>query len=159
MKNLYKYFAVLVLAGLTLAGYRAFAQQGDIAVIVNPGNPVDSITTADLRKLFAGDKASWGGGIPTTPFVRAAPARERDVLLKVVLKMTDAQYQEYWIKKVYSGAAAHEPLSLMSSGMQLDAVRSQKGGIALVNASEVKDGVKVIKVDGLMPGAAGYPLK
>jgi ABC-type phosphate transport system substrate-binding protein len=159
MKNLYKYFSVLVLAGLTLAGYRAFAQQGDIAVIVNPGNPVDSITTADLRKLFAGDKASWGGGIPATPFVRAAPARERDVLLKVVLKMTDAQYQEYWIKKVYSGAAAHEPLSLMSSGMQLDAVRSQKGGIALVNASEVKDGVKVIKVDGLMPGAAGYPLK
>ena len=159
MKNLYKYFAVLVLAGLTLTGYRAFAQQGDIAVIVNPGNPVDSITTADLRKLFAGDKASWGGGIPATPFVRAAPARERDVLLKVVLKMTDAQYQEYWIKKVYSGAAAHEPLSLMSSGMQLDAVRSQKGGVALVNASEVKEGVKVIKVDGLMPGAAGYPLK
>lgn len=159
MKNLYRYFAVLVLAGLTLAGYRAGAQQGDIAVIVNPGNPVDSITTADLRKLFAGDKVSWGGGVPATPFVRAAPARERDVLLKVVLKMTDAQYQEYWIKKVYSGAAAHEPLSLMSSGMQLDAVRSQKGGIALVNASEVKDGVKVIKVDGLMPGAAGYPLK
>jgi ABC-type phosphate transport system substrate-binding protein len=145
--------------GLTLAGYRASAQQGDIAVIVNPGNPVDSITTADLRKLFAGDKASWGGGITATPFVRAAPARERDVLLKVVLKMTDAQYQEYWIKKVYSGGAAHEPMSLMSSSMQLDAVRSQKGGIALVSASEVKDGVKVIKVDGLMPGAAGYPLK
>ncbi|HEY2390835.1 MAG TPA: hypothetical protein VGK22_06650 [Candidatus Angelobacter sp.] len=159
MKNLHKYFAVLVLAGLMLAGYKASAQQGDVAVIVNPANPVDSITTADLHKLFAGDKASWGGGLAATPFVRAAPARERDVLLKVILKMTDAQYQEYWVKKVYSGAAAHEPLSLMSTGMQMDAVRSQKGGIALVNASEVKDGVKVIKVDGLMPGAAGYPLK
>lgn len=160
MKNLYKYCAILVLAGLVLAGYSVSAQQGgDVAVIVNPGNPVDSITTADLRKLYSGDKASWGGGLPATPFVRAAPARERDVLLKVVLKMTDAQFQEYWIKKVYSGAAAHEPLSLMSTGMQMDAVRSQKGGIALVNASEVKDGVKVIKVDGLMPGAAGYPLK
>lgn len=159
MKNLHKYFAVLVLAGLTLAGYRAFAQQADVAVIVNPGNPVDSITSADLRKLFMGDKASWGGGLAATPFVRSAPAHDRDVLLKVVLKMTDAQYQEYWIKKVYSGGAAHEPLAVMSTSMQLDAVRSQKGGIALVSASEVKDGVKVIKVDGLMPGAPGYPLK
>jgi hypothetical protein len=35
------------------------------------------------------------------------------------------QFQEYWVKKVYSGAA-HEPLSLMPTGMQIDAVRSQK---------------------------------
>jgi hypothetical protein len=62
------------------------------------------------------------------------------------------------IKKVYSGSATHGPLALMSSGMQLEAVRSQKGGIAPTNA-DVKDGVKVIKIDGLAPGSAGYPFK
>src|SRR6266571_4208561 len=77
----------------------------------------------------------------------------------VIMKMTDAQFQDYWVKKVYSGTVAHEPLALMSTGMQLEAVRSQKGGIALMNAADVKDGVRVVKVDGLLPGAAGYPLK
>src|SRR5207237_999601 len=115
----------------------AAQQGGDVAVIVNPENPITSISMADLRKIFGGDKQSWGA-FPAVPFVRAAKAHERDVLLNVVMKMTDAQFQEYWVKKVYSGSAAHEPLALTSTGMQLEAVRSQKGGIALMNAQDVK---------------------
>jgi ABC-type phosphate transport system substrate-binding protein len=160
MKKTHIYFALSCLLALCAIGVRVSAQQaGDVAVIVNPGNPIDSITSADLKKVFTGDKTSWGGGLTVAPFVRTAPAHERDMLLKVVLKMTDAQYQDFWVKKVYSGSAAHEPLGLMSNGMQLEAVRSQKGAIALVNLADVKDGVKVIKVDGIAPGAAGYSLK
>src|SRR5215467_11414250 len=150
MKTTRIYFVITCLLALCAGGVRVSAQQGgDVAVIVNPGNPIDSITTADLKKIFSGDKSSWGGGLTVAPFVRTAPARERDVLLKNVMKMTDGQYQEFWVKKVYSGSAAHEPLGLMSNGMQLEAIRSQKGGIALINLSDVKDGVKVIKVDGV----------
>jgi ABC-type phosphate transport system substrate-binding protein len=159
MKLTRKHFIVAALLLLCLPAGRISAQQGgDVAVIVNPENPVTSISMADLHKIFGGDKQSWGP-FPAVPFVRAAKAHERDVLLSAVMKMTDAQFQDYWVKKVYSGSAAHEPLSLMSTGMQLEAVRSQKGGIALINAADIKDGVKVIKVDGLLPGAAGYPLK
>ena len=159
MKSIRKYFIVAALLALCLPGGNMAAQQGgDVAVIVNPENPITSISMADLRKIFGGDKQSWGA-FPAVPFVRAAKAHERDVLLNVVMKMTDAQFQEYWVKKVYSGSAAHEPLALTSTGMQLEAVRSQKGGIALMNAQDVKDGVKVIKIDGLAPGSAGYPLK
>jgi len=159
MKNIRVYSIIVCLLVLCVAGGRSKAQQGgEVAVIVNPGNPIDSITTADLKKIFGGDKASWGG-FPVAPFIRAAKAHERDVLLANVMKMTDAQYQDFWVKKLYSGSAAHEPLAVMSNGMQLEAVRSQKGGIALISAADVKDGVKVIKVDGVAPGAAGYPLK
>lgn len=160
MKKIRTILAALVLAGLVTATCTVFAQAGgDVAVVVNPANPIDSITSADLKKVFSGDKSSWGGGLSVTPFVRAAQAHERDVLLKVIMKMTDGQYQEFWVKKLYSGSSAHEPLAVMSNSMQLDAVRTQKGGIALITASEVKDGVKVIKVDGVAPGGAGYPLK
>jgi ABC-type phosphate transport system substrate-binding protein len=159
MKSIRNYLVIFTLLVLCFPGGNVAAQQGgDVAVVVNPDNPVTSITSAELRKIFGGDKQSWGA-FPAVPFVRAAKAHERDVLLSVVMKMTDAQFQEYWVKKVYSGAAAHEPLALMSTGMQLEAIRSQKGGIALINAQEVKEGVKVIKVDGLAPGSAGYSLK
>ncbi len=160
MKRTSIYFIIVCLLALCGNGGQIMAQQsGAVAIIVNPSVPVDSISMADLKKIFSGDKSSWGNGVSITPFVRSNPAHERDVLLKIVMKMTDAQYQDFWVKKVYSGSAAHEPLALMTNSMQLDAVRSQKGGIALINLQEVKDGVKVLKLDGALPGEAGYALR
>jgi ABC-type phosphate transport system substrate-binding protein len=156
-------FAVVLLAALLmmLAGSTIEAQQAqeEMAVIVNPQNPADSITSTDLRKVFSGEKRSWNSNIPVFVVVRAPQAKERDVLLAHVLKMTESEYKQYWVKKVYSGEVPREPLALYSNGMQLEAVRAEKGGIALVNLADVRQGVKVLKVDGHLPGTAGYPLK
>jgi hypothetical protein len=43
-----------------------------------------------------------------------------------------------------------------SVGMQREALAVFSGAITLVNAPDVKPGMKVIKVDNLLPGAAGY---
>jgi ABC-type phosphate transport system substrate-binding protein len=131
----------------------------DVAVIVNPLNPVESISSAELRKIFAGEKQSWSGNQPVFVVVRAPQAHEREVLLNRVLRMTESEYKQYWVKKVYSGEAQREPLALMSNGMQLEAVRADRGGIALINLQDVHQGVKVLKVDGHMPGTPGYGLK
>jgi len=152
------------------AGWALLAQQDqneaakettkpDIAVIVNPVNPAESITLTDLRKIFAGDKQSWSSSLPVFAMVRAPEARERDVLLGQVLRMTESEYKQHWVKKVYSGEAQREPLTVFSNGMQLEAVRVEKGGIALIASSDVRQGVKVLKVEGQLPGASGYPLK
>ena len=73
--------------------------------------------------------------------------------------MTESEYKQYWVKKVYSGEVPREPLALLSNGMQLEAVRADKGGIALINLADVKQGVKVLKVDGKLPGAPAYTLR
>ena len=137
----------------------AQSKSDDVAVIVNPQNQIDSISSADLRKIFAGEKRSWNSNIPIFLVVRAPQAHERDILLSHVLKMTESEYTQYWVKKVYSGEIPREPLALLSNGMQLEAIRADKGGIALINLTDVKQGVKVLKVDGRMPGAAGYTLR
>ncbi len=131
----------------------------DVAVIVNPSNPVDSISFLELRKIFAGERQSWAGGVPVFVLVRAPQARERDVLLNQVLRMNESEYKQHWIRKIYSGEAQREPLVLQSNGMQLEAVRAEKGGIALIKMADVRQGVKVLKLDGHPPGAEGYPLK
>jgi hypothetical protein len=91
--------------------------------------------------------------------VRAPKAYERDILLNRILKMSEAEYQQYWTKKVYSGEVSREPLAVFSNGMQLEAVRTEKGGIALIKAQDIRSGVKVLKIDGRLPGTAGYSLK
>lgn len=147
--------AVLLAGAVTSSGA---ADDGEVAVVVNPDNPVDSITSAELRRIFAGEKRSWSSNIQVFLLVRAPQSHEREVLLTRVLKMTESEYKQYWVKKVYSGEVLREPLTLLSNGMQLEAVRAEKGGIALIDVQDVRQGVKVLKVDGRLPGAAGYPL-
>ena len=45
-----------------------------------------------------------------------------------------------------------------SIGMQKEAIKLYPGAITLVNVAEVKPGMKVLKVDGMLPGTPGYPI-
>lgn len=152
---------------LLLVACCAFTQQKEkqkedemeVAVIVNPANPIEAISLVDLRKIFAGEKQSWGSPGPISLFVRGPGAREREVLLSRVLKMNESEYQQYWVRKVYSGEAPRQPLALLSNGMQLEAIRAEKGAIALISVQDIHQGVKVVKIEGRVPGMNGYPLK
>jgi ABC-type phosphate transport system substrate-binding protein len=61
-----RHFAVAVLAGFlgTCSALPVAAQSLDVAVVVNPSNPVANVTTDELRKIFAGEKHSWPRGLP-----------------------------------------------------------------------------------------------
>jgi ABC-type phosphate transport system substrate-binding protein len=142
----------------SLAGFSsAVAQTGAVAVVVNEKNPVSNLSTVDLRKLFASEKHSWAGGLRVTLFVRAPGAYERVVLLKL-LGMSEKEYKTYWTAQVFRGEALAEPVALFSNGMQKEALAAYPGAVALVNLQDVKPGMKVVKVDGHMPGEPGYPL-
>src|ERR1700736_2588651 len=138
------------LAGLSGSSI-ALAQTGAVAVVVNEKNPVNNLSTPDLRKLFAGEKHSWAGGLPVKLFVRATGAYERVVLLKL-LGMSESEYKQYWTAQVFRGEAQAEPIALFSNGMQKEAVAVYPGAMALVNARDVKSGMKMVRVDGNRPG-------
>jgi hypothetical protein len=140
------------LAGLSSAA----AQMGSVAVVVNEKNPVNNLSTPELRKLFAGEKHAWAGGLPVKLFVRAPGAYERVVLLKL-LGMSESEYKRYWTAQVFRGEAQAEPVGLFSNGMQREAIVLYPGAVALVNVQDIKLGMKVVKVNGHMPAEAGYP--
>jgi hypothetical protein len=75
-----------------------------------------------------------------------------------LLAMSESEYRQYWTAQVFRGEADAEPMTVPSIGMQKEALKAFPGAISLVNVRDVKPGMKVIKVDGLLPGAAGYPL-
>ena len=136
---------------------RATAQADDIAVIVNSGNAATNISYGDLRKVFAGAKRTWPNGQPITLITRGPGCVERLVLLRL-LGMSEAVYKQYWTAQVFRGEADAPPLIVPSVGMQKEAVMTLSGAISLVSAKDVKPGMKVIKVDGLLPGSPAYPL-
>ena len=149
----------ILLAGLViwLTNVPTAAAQNDVAVVVNSSNNTSSVTMGELRKIFNGEKRSWPGGSSIKLLVRTAGTHERTALLNL-LGMSESEYKQYWTSQVYKGQATSEPIALPSNGMQKEALAVYPGAIALVDAAEVKPGMKVLKVDGHTPGEANYPL-
>lgn len=154
-------YTLLVVVGLSLLlppGSTAAPPGGDIAVVVHPDVPVSDLPLAQVRKLLLGDQQFWPSGMRVTLLIRAPVARERDVVLKIIYQMSEAQYRQYWIGKVFRASTATGPKIVYSSDMAVELVKGIPGSIAFVEASNVPKGLKVLKVDGHMPGDSGYPL-
>ncbi|HEY2459267.1 MAG TPA: hypothetical protein VGI16_00585 [Candidatus Acidoferrum sp.] len=131
----------------------------DIAVLVNPANPTTNLSVAELRRIMNGERRSWNGKLPVQLVTRSAGAKERSVLLSVVLQMNEREYKAYWMQKVFSGEFSSPPLEVPSNGSQCEFVTGSQGGLALVAGHDVRLSLKVLRIDGKFPGEPGYPLK
>ena len=130
-----------------------------MAVVVNKRNPINQISLADLRQLYLGEQRFWKGRLAVTALMRVTGARERDVALRNLFRMNELEYKTYWVNRVFHGQASAAPAELFSNGSAQDAVASIPGAVALVPASEVIPRVKMLKIDGRLPGESGYPLQ
>jgi hypothetical protein len=73
--------------------------------------------------------------------------------------MSEAQFRQYWIAKMFRAEVPRGPKIVLSAGMALDLVVAIPGSISFTRADSVTDSVKVVRIDGLLPGDPGYPLK
>ena len=135
------------------------AAGGDIAVVVRPDSPVDDLTLSQTRKLLLGEQQFWNSNLRVTLLLRAPAAREREVVLKVIYRMNEAEFRQYWISKMFRAEASSGPKVVYSNVMATELVSSLPGSVAFVDASEVPKGLKILKIDGKLPGQLGYPLK
>jgi hypothetical protein len=135
------------------------AAGGDIAVVVRPDTPVDGLSLAQTRKLLMGEQQFWNQGLRVTLLLRAPAARERDVVLRVIYGMNEAEFRQYWISKMFRAEATSGPKLVYSNEMATELVLALPGSVAFVEAAEVPKGLKVLKIDGKLPGQPGYPLK
>jgi len=131
----------------------------DVAIVVRPDVPVDNLTFAELRRVMLGDRQYWTSNVRVTLLVRAPGARERDVVLKTIYQMSEAQFRQYWIAKVFRAEAANGPRIVYSNEMATDLANAIPGAVAFVEAPQVPKGMKVLRINGLLPGEKGYPLR
>ena len=159
-RNSYLRCAILVaaLCASALAGSPP-APEGDIAIVVRPDVPVDNLTFAELRRLMLGDRQFWTSNLKVTLLVRAPGAREREVVLKTIYQMSEAQFRQYWIAKVFRAEASAGPRIVYSNETAAELASAIPGAVAFVEAAQVPKGLKVLKIDGARPGEKGYPLR
>jgi hypothetical protein len=155
---LHLFLNVFLNAGLSAIGFAA-AGDSDIAIVVGPGVPVDNLTFADLRRVLLGDRQFWSANLKVTLLVRAPGARERDVMLRTVYQMSEAQFRQYWIAKVFRAEAASGPKIVYSNDMAAEMALAVPGAVAFMDASQVPKGLKVLKISGALPGERNYPLR
>lgn len=141
---------------LPLAGARG---TDDVVVVVNSSVPINNVSFNELRRIFLGDRQFWSSNLKVTLLMRAPAAREREVLLKDVYEMSEAQVRQHWIGKVFRAEAASAPQMYYSDEEILQAVAAIPGSIAAVDAAKVPRGLKVLRIDGHLPGEPGYRLR
>ena len=80
--------------------------------------------------------------------VRAPGARERDLVLKEVYQMSEAQFRQYWIAKVFRAEAQSSPQNRIHerNGCRIGLGYSRSGCLH-GRASQVPKGLKVLKIN------------
>jgi len=131
----------------------------DVALVAHPDTPVSNLTLAEVRKVFLGERQYWSANVPVVLLIRAPVARERNVVLKTIYQMSESQFKQYWIAKIFRAESASAPKVVYSNDMANELVTAIPGAIAFIDTREVRPGAKVIRVDGRLPGEAGYPLR
>jgi hypothetical protein len=152
-------FSVLLLLGLVLlAPAAADSSSGDVAVVVNSTVPVGEISFTELRRVFLGERLFWSSSLRISLLMHAPVARERDVLLKTVYEMSEAQLRQHWIGKVFRAEVPSAPQMFFSDEEIVQALAAIPGSIAAVDATRIPRGLKMLRVDGRLPGEPGYRL-
>lgn len=151
-------FVVLLLA-ITGAASAQSKGGADIAVVVNPQTPVTEMTLAEVRKVFLGDRQYWNSNLPVVLLVRAPVAREREVVLRTIYQMGESQFKQYWVAKIFRSEVVSAPKIVYSEDMSKELLSAIPGSIAFMQVKDVGPGLRILKVDGHLPGEPGYPLR
>jgi hypothetical protein len=155
-----KRMLILVL-WLGLAAKLACAQDkwADLAIVVNPACSIDNISSVELAKIFKAERSRNPDGAKYLLAARETDSPERNAALGEIYQMTDADYQKYFLQATFAGKIQTAPKVLLNAGSMIQFIMSAPGAIGYLRASDAVSSVKILRIDGKVPGEPGYPIK
>ena len=132
------------------------AARAQVAVIVNPHNPVAAMSADELRRYFLGQTTSFGRPGPVM-IVESVPSRR--VFCTKALKSTEARFRREWVAIVFRGGAIEIPRQIADPAEVTRFVAQHPNALAFVEASAVDNTVKVVAIDGKRPSDPGYLIR
>jgi hypothetical protein len=152
----------LLIVGTGIHPACAFSQESTdrpVAIVVHPDTAISNLTLNELREIFLGERLYWPDHSRIVLLVRAPAAYERTFVLDRIYRMSETEFRNYWIKKMFRAEIPSGPRVVFSNNMAIGLVTAIPGSIAFMLASDVTPDVKVIRIDGKLPSEAGYPLR
>jgi ABC-type phosphate transport system substrate-binding protein len=130
-----------------------------IAIIVHRSNPVDSLSFAELRRIFLLERQTWPQGRKVTLVLREAGQRERIEALAVIVGMSESEFERHVLFQTFRGNVGWGPRSIRSAEAMRRFVYNAPGAIGHVYASELDDSIKTLRIDGLSHDDPRYRLR
>lgn len=130
----------------------------ELAIVVNKKNPTDNAMVWQLRQIFSGEKRCWSRKREVKFVTMPRGAVERQTMLRVVYRMNDRDLDKYFFFGVYRGGFPTIPTTVSTPEKVRTLVANTPGAIGYLRASDVDASLKVVRVNGLLPGDDGYPL-
>ena len=129
-----------------------------LAVVVHKSNPIDNVSLEDLRNLCVAERKHWDSGRKITVALCEPGQPERECALRTVFRMKENEVTRFFLQGTFTGEVGAAPKQLATAAGVRRFVFNVPGAIGFVRASELDDTVKLVRVNGLAPGEAGYPL-
>jgi hypothetical protein len=157
---------LLLVPALALGSSRdARAQRGGSAgpsspplvVVVGASSSLTNIDLARLRGLYLGDGMTEGTGRRIVPFHQRPLSPDRVGFERVVLGMSPDESAAYWIDRRIRGEGK-APRAVDDVALLRRLVASFPGALAYVRAQSSEPTLRMLRVDGKLPGERGYPL-
>lgn len=114
-----------------------------LAVIVNPRNPVASLTADQVTQIFLGKSSSFPGGGAATPLNLPEGVALRDEFHFKVTDKNPGQVKAYWAKQLFSGKSS-PPRELDSVAEVMKAVASDRAAIGYIDDGALDGSVKSV---------------
>lgn len=116
-------------------------------IIVNKANPINDISSAQLKKIYNGRIKFWDNGAKIIPLdlVDDNPSASR--FANIILKVDLDTKRRFWSQKLYAGAGA-PPQQEADYTRVISLVASEPGAIGYVKKEYATSAVKLITVDG-----------
>ncbi len=134
------------LAVAVMAGGVASGEGLGFAVIVNEGNPVESLSRAQLTKIFLKQESAWPDGQVIVPVDQSEDSPVRAEFTRVVLGRSVAAVKSFWQKQIFSGSAV-PPVEKATGADVAVYVSSFRGAVGYVAvARQLSDGRAVVSL-------------
>lgn len=124
-----------------------------IAVIVHPDNPLTEISMDDLGKIYRGEITNWNEiGGPDAP-------------VSLYGRQSNSGTFVFFRETVLKGDYSPQMKAMNGTSQIVDGVKTDGAGIGYVALGYVKKGnefipgIKILKVNGKMPGESGYEVE
>jgi ABC-type phosphate transport system substrate-binding protein len=134
-------FLLLLLSGP--AGARS--QELDFKVIVHPSNPIASMTSEQVSKLFLKKVTRWDHGVQVLPVDLAGSSPLRARFSQEIHGRPVSKVKAYWQQQIFSGREVLPPQKA-SDREVIAYVEANPGAIGYVGETTPLGNVRVIKI-------------
>lgn len=138
------------------------AKESVLTVIVNTSNPTESISKTQLRALLLGEVDQWANKNQIILVQREPTSQAFQKTLRLILHMTEGDYARWLLQSEFRGRKLPLVKILNSDESASKFVYNVPGALAItdgVPSGAISSDIKVLRVDGKLPGDPGYAFK